>query len=294
MYRVKIFSDYGLDNLGHLHTFFPTNKIQVVQEDYTHVIIINTVMPELPAHIPKERVLGLAYEPRVFLQLTPAFITYAQTYIGQYYIGNQDDLPEPFIASYSFLTYCVPPPMRSHIKPKFMSIIFSSKQQTPNHIYRHKLVEAILHTPYLPIDIYGRGCKKFAYSTKKLDTRLKGDFQHDQFPYLMYDYHIAIENTLSTDYVSEKLVNPLLYDCKTLYYGASNAIKYFPSSRIKYLTGNLTKDLQTLKDLYGVFLKNDAAVKTVDNERYAQRQLDVRLQASLSHNLPAIFEKQLP
>ena len=61
-------------------------------EDYTHAIILNTAMPMLT--LPKEKVIGLAFEPVI---LSPAFIAYAEKHIGKYFIGEQRDLPAPFI-----------------------------------------------------------------------------------------------------------------------------------------------------------------------------------------------------
>jgi len=45
-------------------------------EDYTHAIIINTIMPTLK--ISKENVIGLAFEPIYFLGLNQQFIEYAK------------------------------------------------------------------------------------------------------------------------------------------------------------------------------------------------------------------------
>ena len=56
------------------------------EEDYTHAIILNTAMPALK--IPKENVIGLAFEPLRFLNLTQSFIDYATKYIGKYFKQN--------------------------------------------------------------------------------------------------------------------------------------------------------------------------------------------------------------
>ena len=60
-------------------------------DDYTHAIIINTAMPLL--NIPKENVIGLAFEPPYFLGVNQRFIDYANKYIGTYYIGEKNNLP---------------------------------------------------------------------------------------------------------------------------------------------------------------------------------------------------------
>ena len=98
--RIKIFSNFcdsftckahfervcqvGLmDNYGSGKALYITTE-----EDYTLAIILNTAMPVLN-NIGKANVLGLAFEPTPFLNLTPAFIQYAQTYIGKYFIGSK-------------------------------------------------------------------------------------------------------------------------------------------------------------------------------------------------------------
>ena len=57
--------------------FYGENKKIYItaDDDYTHAIIINTIMPELK--IPNENVLGLAFEPIQFLNMTPEFVNYA-------------------------------------------------------------------------------------------------------------------------------------------------------------------------------------------------------------------------
>ena len=75
--QVTLLDNYGPDKALYITT----------EDDYTHAIILNTAMPVLK-NIGKANVLGLAFEPPPFLQLTPAFIQYAQTYIGKYFIDQ--------------------------------------------------------------------------------------------------------------------------------------------------------------------------------------------------------------
>ena len=54
-----------------------TSHVYIVGDDdldYSHVIIWNTAMPTIPSHIPKKNVIGLAFEPIVYLRLTPQII----------------------------------------------------------------------------------------------------------------------------------------------------------------------------------------------------------------------------
>lgn len=238
IYESKLISSYG-------KYFSFTDK-----DDYTHVIIYNTAMPEL--YIPKERVIGLAFEPIPFLGLDEPFIEYAEKYIGKYFIGDKYDLPPPFLEYYSYMWHCTP---LHYIPVKYnpMSIIVTNKIYAPGHIYRHELVEAILNTD-LPIDIYGNGC--FCYENYQ-DSRVKGEFK-DYEPYENYLFHIAIENYQSNHYFSEKIVNSLLCSTIPIYLGCNNIDHYFPGNIIT-LSGVMEEDMILLEDILlnsSIYMKN--------------------------------------
>jgi hypothetical protein len=215
--------------------------------DFTHAILLNTPMPpELSKKIPKEHIIGLAYEPPQFPQylgLTHTFVNYAKEHIGKYFIGNSRGFPNPFLEGYGYMTHTIPPDLEEipSPKPKYMSIMISQKGFAPGHLYRHQLVQEILKTD-LPIDIYGRGCKY--YKQHLIDSRFKGEFT-DKEPYLEYEYHIAIENFQNPHYFSEKIINPLLCGTTPVYLGCTNIHSYFGDSLID-LTGNVQEDMTLL------------------------------------------------
>lgn len=212
-------------------------------EDYTHVFIVNTAMPNI-SHIPKQNVIGFAHEPIAFLQLTNVFVEYAQKYIGKYFIGDKQNLPDPFIEGHSFLCCHEIPLSPSIPKQKFMSIMISQKTSAPGHQYRHKLAQAILQTR-LPIDIYGRGCN---FYSKIKDPRIKGDFNKYEL-YEGYQFNICIENFETNHYFSEKIINPLLMNITPIYSGCRNIASYFPNMYWS-LSGDLQKDIQLLHDIF--------------------------------------------
>ena len=226
-------------------------------EDYTHAIILNTAMPALT--LPKSKVLGLAFEPLEFLNLTPTFLSYAAKHIGTYLIGKKLHLPSPFVEHFGYMWHLTPPTETKN-KPKLMSLMISNKTLTAGHQYRHTLCKMIL-TSQLPIDIYGNGC---AYYSKIWDTRLKGKFQEEE-PYADYLFHIAIENVETPHYFSEKIMNPLLCGTVPIYLGCQQIDQYFPKMIIK-LSGKAIDDLALLTDICSQperFLKpiDSAAVK---------------------------------
>jgi hypothetical protein len=203
-------------------------------DDYTHAVIMNTAMPELK--IPRQNVIGLAFEPPEFLNITTQFIEYALRHIGKYYIGSVGQLPPPFTSHFGFMWHCNIPKIIPE-KTKTMSIIFSKKGFATGHKYRMELIKAILNTD-LPIDIYGTGCELLKHIE---DSRIKGPFDEKE-PYLDYKYHIAIENYRHDAYISEKFMNPILCKCIPIYWGAQYVETYFPTTCFKLL-GRVDSDM---------------------------------------------------
>ena len=189
--------------------------------DYTHVVIMNTAMPFIE-HIPPNRVLGLAFEPPAFLNITAAFVEYAKQRIGTYLIGEQSGLPAPFREHFGYMWHN-PPLSVVPKKSNMISMVVTHKMNAPGHQLRHEIIQRILKTN-LPIDIYGNGC--VLYQTNG-DRRMKGDFKEGE-PYHSYQFHISIENFQTNHYFSEKIMNPLLVGATPIYYGARKIEDYFP------------------------------------------------------------------
>jgi len=283
MYRIRIFSSFCpsenckdvyerlcesnlMENYGKDKEIYLTND-----DDYTHVIILNTAMPNV-SHIPKQNVIGFAFEPVQFLGLTEDFIVYAQRYIGKYYIGDKMNLPEPFIERFSHMWHN-PPLKHIPIKNKPISMMVSEKNQQAGHKYRHDLITKILETS-LPIDIYGRGCMYYDYLG---DDRVKGKFTELE-PYENYEFHICIENFQTNHYFSEKIMCPLLCATTPIYMGCRNIENYFPNNVI-VLSGNLYSDMQLLRNI-------------VDNPAKYKRQINIptiKDKVSLLRNIKTLF-----
>lgn len=281
MIRIKIFCQFA--STEHCKNVFETickspqisfygeNKKYnfVTDDDFTHAIIINIVMPKL--NIPKENVIGLAFEPIYFLQLTPEFIDYAQKHISRYFIGDKYDLPDLFIERFSYMWYNRPI-NEITIKNKIMSIIVSEKQFAPGHIYRHNLVQAIINLN-LPIDIFGRGSKQYSGPNRNI----MGVFK-DIEPYEDYIFSICIENFICNHYFSEKIMTPLMYNCMPIYFGCKNINSYLEN--IICLTGNINDDIHILINV----LKNPS---NFYKKTYTEKNIKC---INFIENLPNIFE----
>jgi hypothetical protein len=208
--------------------------------DYTHVIILNTAMPILT--IPKENVIGLAIEPVEFLGLIQQFVDYSRAHIGKYLIGSHaEQLGLPFVNHYSYMWH-TPPLKQTPTKTKLISLMVSEKTFAPGHKYRHEMVRAILQSS-LKIDIYGRGCRYY----DAMDPRICGEFTSKQ-PYENYQFHICIENYQKPHYFSEKISDALLCSTSPIYLGCHNIDTYFPGNVI-CLTGSIEKDMQLLHNI---------------------------------------------
>ena len=252
MLIIKFFSSFGSSD-GCIEAYTRVSELMLdpnfnktytftTGENYTHAIILNTAMPALT--LPKENVIGLAFEPLIFLNLTPAFIAYANKHIGKYLIGEKKNLPSPFIEHFGYMWHITPLHLSTiPNKSKVMSLMISNKVMTSGHQYRHTLCKRILNSN-LPIDIYGNGCKIYE---KSRDTRLKGIFQ-DNEPYEDYLFHIAIENVETPHYFSEKIMNPLLCNTTPIYLGCQEINQYFPNMVIT-LTGQIESDMTLLTDI---------------------------------------------
>jgi hypothetical protein len=279
MYRIRIFSNFcESDNCKDVYerlceaqlmeNYGPDKEVYITNgNDFTHVIILNTAMPQI-AHIPKQNVIGFAFEPVMFLGLTEQFVKYAQQYIGKYYIGDKYDLPEPFVERFSHMWHN-PPLKYVPTKSKCISMMVSEKNKQEGHKYRHDLITKILETD-LQIDIYGRGCMYYDFMG---DPRVKGKFQEME-PYENYDFHICIENFQTNHYFSEKITNALLCDTTPIYMGCRNIQNYFPD-KVIVLSGDLQKDMDLLRNISenpSAYKKN-INVEIIKNRIYLLRNL---------------------
>lgn len=247
---IKIFSDFvdpvnAAKNFVNVNELFDDKEFNNTygftdKENYTHAIIINTYQPSL--NIKKENVIGLAFEPRINLDLSPNFIKYAEDNIGRYLIGDNKNLPNLFESHFAYMWH-TPFLKAIPVKNKFCSIMISTKKRFSGHIYRHYLVNEILKTN-LPIDIWGNGCILYKHYA---DSRIKGNFTGKE-PYLDYKFHIAIENCQIDDYFSEKIIDPLICSCTPIYLGCLKIDDYFKD--IIKLTGDVGFDLNLIKNIF--------------------------------------------
>ena len=224
------------------------DEIQFVGDNtFTHAIILNTYMPKLT--IPKENIIGLAWEPLEFLNISGQWLDYVKQNIGTYFIGRlRPDFPDNMKLGYPFMCHERRRDLyfenKTPEKTKLCCIIFSKKFMLPGHQYRVKLIEEILKSN-LPIDIFGRGCPLI----QKADSRVKGEFDSMEDSCKNYKYLISVENTQSDSYISEKFMDCIYQNIIPIYWGASNVEKYFGPNCCFKLSGNIHDDMEMIKQI---------------------------------------------
>lgn len=286
--RIRIFADFctgqhaaavyeRVHELA-LSDFFGRDYYFTNDDDYTHAILLNTVMPKLRDGLPKTHVVGLAFEPVQYLKFTKDYPEYATKHVGKYYLGTNGPFPpalkSTFVERYGYMWHVTPPRSYQEIDEAqvraaeegqaLFSMVVSEKRSAPGHQYRWLMALSILKDPSLQVDIWGRGCQviRDKYPQYANDKRLRGPFREYE-PYTGYRYHIAIENFGLPHYFSEKVVNPLLMGCTPIYLGCGAIEQYFPHLIIT-LTGDIKEDLGRLRslmefpDMYADIFMDDA------------------------------------
>ena len=107
-------------------------------------------------------------------------------------------------------------------KSKIVSCIFSWKNWNPYHNMRFRVFDRFKDTQL--VDFYGSGCGK--------DLEFKIDGLKD------YMFSIVIENSIESDYFTEKLLDCFLSGTIPIYVGTKNTENYFDTNGIIYFNGD--------------------------------------------------------
>lgn len=191
-------------------------NFEIVYDDsYDYAILMNAPNDKIKP-LPKERVLGLAFEPH-------AFCNYRNwknaSLCNHYVIGDPSNLGSPFVEGHSYMYYYTKP-YQKVAKKHPMCLMASSKGMLQGHRLRHQLIKEILKTN-LDIHIYGRGL-----NSMYRDARVKGDFANHNEVYPNYHFTVAIENCIEGSYVTEKIFDPVYYHSCPIYWGCEKVGKY--------------------------------------------------------------------
>ncbi|MGQ0708559.1 MAG: glycosyltransferase family 10 domain-containing protein [Rhodoferax sp.] len=217
--------------------------------------------------VPKERRILICAEPESFHRYQPHFLTqfghvfttqrgtrhpgviYTQPAIS-WFVGVRfgwEGVPNEYPLKFEDFETGNPS------KTKLCSVVCSNKAVSKGHRQRLAFVERLQHELGDQIDVYGRGFR---------EVRDKDEALAD------YRFHIAIENSSSTDYWTEKLADPLLRGCFPIYAGCPNLDDYFPAGSYVRIDINQTEQaIQTIRAVLQGQLDREQAVALAEAKR---------------------------
>lgn len=103
-------------------------------------------------------------------------------------------------------------------KTKLLSVISSNKVFTQGHQDRLRFVEILKSHFGDRLDVFGRGIRDFKDKWEVLAP---------------YKYHIAIENSQTPYYFTEKLTDSFIAGAYPFYYGCTNVTDYYPEEAMR-------------------------------------------------------------
>jgi len=199
-----------------------------IEDNFDFLVVVNFSQKHLD--FPREKTLGVMLEPtwacyfEQYLQARCQHIIHHVKHDNPQYI-YYPGLLAPHFDYYNGenLDYYI---NNSFTKTKKCSIItsYNSVDSYPQAIYskRVNFVKQILDTD-LDIDIYGNEWEKSGIN----DERIKGTLINKKDGLLDYEFSIAIENSVESDYFSEKLTDCILTDTTPIYYGCPDVSRFF-------------------------------------------------------------------
>jgi hypothetical protein len=235
----------------------------------------------LDTTVPIERRVFVAGEPESFYRYQTAFLRQFGTVISpqsgtdhphvilsqpavNWFAGVQFQKPgEPGLQKLAFADFLQEPPT----KTRLCSVICSDKTDTAGHRQRKDFVDRLMVELGDKIDFYGRGRNPM----DDKDTALAE-----------YRFHIAIENSCSPHYWTEKLADPYLRGCFPIYSGCTNADDYFPTS--SFVSINLEQPEEAIATITAV-LKSK-----LDTEQQPALS-EARRRILYEHNIFALLER---
>jgi len=208
-------------------------------EECDYLLILNFAKHDFKIKCPAHNIWAMMQEPYL-----PGIFDWMSEQHGQFakifthYIFNNDKryartptcLPWHVNKNYDQL-------LAQRIPEKNMAIswITSNKRIFPGHKKRMEFFDRIKEEDSLNMDLFGMGIKEI----------------NDKWDALApYKYSLAVENSNSPDYWTEKLADCFLAYTLPIYYGCANIEKYFPEkSFVKIDINNYQKSVEIIKEV---------------------------------------------
>ena len=188
----------------------------VEQCDYL-LILNNRIRKTVKTRCPRNNIWAIMQEPYIEDQhdwMLKGHKKFSRVYThhlpsyNQKYISSQPAVPWHVNRTFDQLVS-----LRMPHKSRTLSCIVSDKTVWPGHKKRLLFVKTILNQISLNLDLFGSG---FQYLEDKWDGLAP------------YKYSLAIENSSSPNYWTEKIADCFLCWTVPFYYGCNNLEKYFP------------------------------------------------------------------
>lgn len=221
----------------------------IKKSETLHVAPENTVLlisePQSVVAFPKSylRQFGLIHSCQANIQLPN--VVYGPAVLPWFIGFTRRDGTETFTYDYDGLSTASIPEKR-----KLISVITSNKASTPGHLARIEFVKKLKDHYGDLLDVFGRGFNDF----------------DDKWDVLApYKYHIAIENSSSRYYWTEKLSDCYLTTTFPIYYGCTNVEDYFPDRGLQTIDiHDVRKSIATIDKVIaeGLYERNHDALST--------------------------------
>lgn len=211
-------------------------------------LILNTVTEPRWLLVPKGNLVKVLQEPVIKRPLTHLFTYYHSRIFDQVltHSPNPKDPRQvksiPYLGSFIDTTQFTHQPFDR--KEQLVSIISSTLSILPGHQIRSDFIQNLLiRFPELDLHTFGRGRKQELKS--KIDGLEK------------YRFSIAIENSSTPTYITEKFLDCIIAGSVPLYYGAPDIEEYFPKeSYIPFPINDTEKCDQIIRELSDVDFEN--------------------------------------
>jgi hypothetical protein len=197
-------------------------------------LLVGTPPPKnIKTNIPKSRRIFLLLEPPEFWKPSPEFLENFGVLVAPYHVdgfkGLQVVAPGPagnwwygiekdgHKDTGRFLSFeeIRDEPLAS--KENRLSVITSAKNFLPGQKDRLAFIKTLTEVLGDKVEVFGYGFRPI------------GDKRDALRP---FQFHLALENSVHSDYWTEKLSDPLLGRCITFYHGATRIRNYFPEKSV--------------------------------------------------------------
>ena len=215
-----------------------------VDESDVLVMLNNRMQTDVTARCPRENVWAIMQEPYVrgFNDwMAEGLESYAKVF--SHYVPERTG---KFVVSHPALPWHVNRTFDELVsadvpeKGKPLSWIVGDVADLPGHFKRLAFLKRLRQDESIPIDLYGKAVR----------------FIEDKWDGLApYKYSIAVENSRSTDYWTEKIADCMLAWSVPLYDGCLNLEEYFPPG--SFIRIDIAKPEKTLADIQDI-LKHDS------------------------------------